>query len=139
MGEVALAALFGGFLQELLYWYGLRQRLSEQRYRNMLGYRSYWIVTILMVVVGVPIATVLMHYDDTVRMSLRDAMFFGAGAPALLKQGLQTAPRPRIRPSNIPGGAIGFVDSIESPGPYLRFYRSPLGNTLRHYLRLDGP
>jgi hypothetical protein len=47
-----LAACFGSFCQEVLYWFELRKKLGEEENQKLLKSGYYWTITILVVVVS---------------------------------------------------------------------------------------
>jgi hypothetical protein len=137
MGMIALAAFFGAAFQELLYWYGLRRQLAKKSVREILRSPGYWMITVAMIAAS-PVITVIMHYDDPHLITLRDALIYGAAAPALFKQALQAAPKPRMRLPKIDarGDRMQKVSGDPRLDSYGRFYYSALGKNLREYLRL---
>jgi len=51
--EAALAVGLGSIFQEVLHWYGLRQKFHLKTTRRLLASPLYWVMTILMMRVGV--------------------------------------------------------------------------------------
>lgn len=79
-----IASLFGAFLQELSHWYQIRSRISHKRYKQIIYSKSYWIITIIMVV-STPFGVLLWFYDSLDSLKMRDFIMFGAAFPLAFK------------------------------------------------------
>jgi hypothetical protein len=79
---VFLPAAFGSAVQELAYWWELRFKLTEKKYREQMRSVAYWIVVFAMVV-GSGIGTVVWFSSETVEA--RDVLILGAAFPLLFK------------------------------------------------------
>jgi hypothetical protein len=82
-----LLATFGAVCQEVLYWYELRNKLDDETIREVLYSKSYWIITLLMIVIS-GIGTWILFYDEATKKSIPFVM--GASFPLLFKKIVQT-------------------------------------------------
>jgi hypothetical protein len=85
--KIILIAAFGAAMLELIYWYELRKRLENRRYRKLLRSWAYWFV-IGSFVVGSGVATWIWYgMEPAGKMSQdpRDYFLVGAALPLLLK------------------------------------------------------
>ncbi|HYC05430.1 MAG TPA: hypothetical protein VED40_19215 [Azospirillaceae bacterium] len=82
-----LSSAFGFLLQELLWWYRLRQRLATQEYDQLVRSKSYWVITLL-IAFGCRVFAIIWFHDRFMSVSLRDFFLFGASVPVLVKQSI---------------------------------------------------
>ena len=88
--EAALAVSLGSIFQEVLHWYGLRQKFHLKTTRRLLASPLYWVMTILMMCVSV--CGVYFWFDAQVDdQSLRDLFVFGAAFPMIFKSLVKAA------------------------------------------------
>lgn len=80
--EIFAWGCVGGALDELLHWAGLRR---ESTFPTYLRSPIYWIITILLVIMGGIVAYLVATSIDIVDSSLK-AVLAGFVAPALLKK-----------------------------------------------------
>lgn len=80
--QLYAAPLVGSILQEILYWYRVRERTESKKYQAMMRSRSYWVITALTVAFG-SVATFLYFGD---RLSVAEMLVAGAAFPGLLKK-----------------------------------------------------
>ena len=78
-----LLALLGATFQELLYWYGLRAKLSSKKYELIIKSKHYWAITVLFVTLSPLIVTIFMI--DRNISSLSVAIALGGSSPLLFK------------------------------------------------------
>lgn len=99
-----LPAAFGSALQELLYWYDSRRKISQKVYQAQLRSPAYWSIIALMIV-GTGIAATIWYHGE--HPAPKDCMLLGASFPVLFKHvvsatergtRLGTRPIERIRP-----------------------------------------
>jgi hypothetical protein len=76
-------ACFGACLQELVYWYDAKTKLSQKKYQKLLHSVSYWIICVFMIL-GSGYGTWLWFYPES--QSLRTYLLFGAAFPVLFKK-----------------------------------------------------
>lgn len=89
--KIILIAAFGAAMLELVYWYELRKRLDNRRYRKLLRSRAYWVVVGLFIV-GSGLATWVWYgAEQAGQMSQdpRDYFLVGAAIPLLLKSAVR--------------------------------------------------
>ena len=81
-GFIAVAA-FGAFMQELLHWYELRERLALKRYQTLIKSAGYWLITIITIgASGVGIW--LLFGEDN--LSVKMQFIAGAAFPLIFKK-----------------------------------------------------
>jgi hypothetical protein len=86
--KIILIASFGAAMLELIYWYELRNRLENRRYRNLLRSTSYWVI-VGAFIIGSGIATWIWYgMEQSGQMSREPREYFlvGAAFPLLLKR-----------------------------------------------------
>lgn len=88
-----LPALFGSGFQELLYWYDLRTKLDNNKYSIMLRSKSYWIITIA-IVLGSAYGTTMWFTGQDV--GPKDFMIVSAAFPLLFKHAVSATARRRV-------------------------------------------
>lgn len=79
---VGMGAL-GSFLQEIAYWYDLKEHLDESKYRQLYRSPMYWVV-ILAMVAGAGFGT--WAWFDPEAQTGRTYVLCGAAFPLLLKK-----------------------------------------------------
>jgi len=77
-----VAAAFGAFAFEVVQWYDLRAKLSAKKYQKLIRSKGYWIITVLMMIVGSGGAAIL--FLD--RLAAPEMMVAGAAFPTLFKK-----------------------------------------------------
>ena len=77
-------AFFGSVMQELIYWYQLRNQLHQTQYQDMLKSVQYWVLTALMILLG-PVGVVVWFYGHSDALTARDYALFGAAFPLIFK------------------------------------------------------
>lgn len=88
-----IAAACGASLQELLYWYDLRQHLKHKRYERLLRSTAYWIVTGLMIALST-VGTWL--WFDGATVDARHYLLVGAAFPLLFKSAVPAVAARRV-------------------------------------------
>lgn len=88
MMEVLLVGAFGGVANEVLHWYGLRQKNSFPKYVKR---PIYWIITICMICVGAGFAYLQLGPSET---NLILPFELGLLAPIILKKTLTSNATP---------------------------------------------
>jgi hypothetical protein len=78
-----LIGAFGALLQEILFWYEARSKLSAGKYTALLKSTGYWVITGLMVM-GAGLGTWL--WFEPAPQSPRTYLFLGAAFPILFKK-----------------------------------------------------
>ena len=76
-------ATFGAFLQELVFWYDARTKLSQAKYRNILSSFGYWFFGVLMML-GSGAGTWIWFDPDPQKP--RTYLLMGAAFPILFKK-----------------------------------------------------
>jgi len=100
---VFLVGCFGGFLAELIKWYGMRESDNLPKYARSL---RYWLITVAIIICGGMLATLY----GTTHVSALLAVNIGASAPLVISSLARTLPttettrgvdasRLRMRPS----------------------------------------
>lgn len=90
--KIILIASFGSAMLELIYWYELRKRLENRRYRRIVRSRIYWIVVILFSI-GSGVATWIwygMESSEHMSREPREYFLVGAAIPLILKSAVRT-------------------------------------------------
>lgn len=90
--KIILIASFGAAMLELIYWYELRKRLENRRYRKLLRSIWYWLIVIAFIL-GSGLATWIWYgMEPTGRMSRapREYLLLGAVMPLLFKKAVST-------------------------------------------------
>lgn len=88
-----IAAACGASLQELLYWYDLRQHLKLKRYERLLRSTGYWIITGLMIALST-VGTWL--WFDGATVDARHYLLVGAAFPLLFKSAVPAVAARRV-------------------------------------------
>ena len=97
------AACTGAALQEVVYWYGQREKPSSNYRKQNLkntkaspekiiekeNWTAYWIITICMII-GSGLGTYYWYADRLDVTQLRDVLITGAAFPTLLKTSVQS-------------------------------------------------
>jgi hypothetical protein len=83
--RLVLAAFIGAVLQELVYWYDIRAKLSTTHYRQLIKSHAYWIITGLMIASST--AGTWIWYSGQAS-SPRDYLVTGAAFPLLFKKAI---------------------------------------------------
>jgi hypothetical protein len=78
-----LVGSFGALLQEILFWYEARTKLSAPKYSALLRSGAYWFITVLMIL-GAGIGTWLWFEPAT--ESTRTYLLLGAAFPIIFKK-----------------------------------------------------
>jgi hypothetical protein len=78
-----LIGAFGAFLQELLFWYDARTRLTAAKYRALLKSAGYWVVTPL--VIACSGVGSWLWFEPNVQ-SARTYLLIGAAFPIVFKK-----------------------------------------------------
>jgi len=76
-----VAPFFGALLLEVVHWYGLRDKLYQQKYKRALRSPGYWLITVLMIALG-PIGALII-YEDATPAGL---LIAGAAFPSVFKK-----------------------------------------------------
>jgi len=79
--ELYAAAFFGAAIQELAYWFEIRDRLEDGRSRLTIG---YWVITVLMILAST-IGT-LFWFDNHRSSDPRDFIVTAAAFPLIMKR-----------------------------------------------------
>lgn len=79
---VYLAPFVGAVALEVFHWYQLREKLDSAHYKRLLRSKSYWIITVLTVLVG---GTVVLIYFQG-RLTAAELLVAGAAIPTLFKK-----------------------------------------------------
>jgi hypothetical protein len=91
---VFLPAAFGSALQELLYWYDSRKKLSNKTYQAQLRSAAYWLIIIAMIIATGAGALIWFYHQDP---APKDCLLLGAAFPTLFKHAVSaTARGPRM-------------------------------------------
>ena len=94
MTTIEMAAPFvGAIAMEAVHWYQLRERLSLGKYRNLLRSVGYWVITIVMALVG-GVGT-LIYFQG--RLTQGELLIAGAAFPALLKKLVGTFVKSQVK------------------------------------------
>ncbi len=80
-----LIGSFGAFLQEILFWYEARTKLSARKYRALLESVGYWVTTGLMVV-GAGVGSWLWLWSEPALQNPRTYLLLGAAFPIIFKK-----------------------------------------------------
>jgi Na+-transporting methylmalonyl-CoA/oxaloacetate decarboxylase beta subunit len=78
-----LIGSFGALLQEILFWYEARTKLSAGKYRALLKSVGYWVTTALMVV-GAGVGSWMWFEPAT--QNPKTYLFVGAAFPIIFKK-----------------------------------------------------
>jgi hypothetical protein len=89
--QIILVGALGSALQELLHWYGLREHLKKDRYKQLITSVPYWVVTGLMII-GSGVAVWLWFSEDEV--SARQYLVLGAALPLIFKKAVDAVVAP---------------------------------------------
>jgi len=81
---VEIYGAFGASLQEILFWYGKRQKLTSQKYQSMLRSLPYW-VSVAVFIISAGIITGIWLSGNGAASS-RIAIWIGYTFPLILKQ-----------------------------------------------------
>jgi hypothetical protein len=76
-------AAFGAFLQELVFWYDARTKLSQVKYKTILGSPGYWICAIAMMLAS-GVGTWIWFDPDPQKP--RTYLLMGAAFPVIFKK-----------------------------------------------------
>ena len=86
-------AAVGAALQEVLYWYGLKQQLHQPEYDSMLRSRRYWIIVGAMII-GSGLGTSIVYGG---RIQAPDVLIvLGAAFPLTFKKLIAASGEPRL-------------------------------------------
>jgi hypothetical protein len=77
-------ALLGGILQEVVFWYGARTKLSANLYKKLLVSIGYWCITTAMIVLSALGAVV--WFQDSPKTDARTYLLAGAAFPVFFKK-----------------------------------------------------
>lgn len=89
--QIILIGALGSALQELLHWYGLREHLNKDRYKQLIKSVPYWVVTGLMIA-GSGVAVWLWFSGDEV--AARQYLVLGAALPLIFKKAVDAVISP---------------------------------------------
>lgn len=90
--KIILIASFGSAMLELMYWYELRKRLDNRRYRKLFRSRAYWIIVIGFVLSSGVATWIWYGAEHSGEMSREPREYFlvGAAIPLLLKRAVNS-------------------------------------------------
>lgn len=83
------SALFGAAFQELLYWHGLKRKLSLKSVKAIYRSIGYWVIT-LSVIVSSAVGVMIWSHGSTANYEMKDYALMGAAFPALFKMGVSS-------------------------------------------------
>lgn len=81
----ALVASLGAGIQELAYWYEIKEKISAEKYQSLIRSPSYWLVVILMILAS-GIGTAIWYVEQP--QVLRTYLLTGAAFPLVLKKAI---------------------------------------------------
>ena len=112
---VMVAPFLGAAALEIVWWYGIREKLDQVKYRKLLRSRAYWVITVLMILVSGTCALVLAHPLGAAKL-----LVIGAAFPSLIKQAIGTV--------QLAGDSIKLGDEeSESISPWREYFNPTRG------------
>lgn len=92
-------SLAGALFQELLHWRELNRKLTTPEFQRALRSVSYWIITVLMLVMTPLVVGALANGDDS--LPILTYMVMGAGAPLLFKKAVSAVTEDKPNPAPV--------------------------------------
>lgn len=83
--EPVTALLLGVIIQELLWWYNIRRKLSIKKYKNLIRSWGYWIMSFSLAAFTV-IGIMAWKWNSIGSYSTLDLMLFSAAIPVFIKE-----------------------------------------------------
>jgi hypothetical protein len=105
-----IAPFLGAAALEVVWWFGVREKLSQAKYQRLMRSTGYWVITALMVVLSGFGALILAAPLGAAKL-----LVVGAAFPGLLKQGIGVA--------QLAGTSIKLgTDDQESISPWREYF-----------------